>query len=131
MISVPPFALEICVVCVGIFLLMMDCFTKVDKLSLGWAAISGLLAIIVLSFLTGPMPKSLIIPQDFYVVDQPALFKRFILLSTILTICLAMVMPRYTTIYRRAARRLVGRIPDSADFHMRGLDVDGLRRTSS
>ena len=99
MISVPPFALEICVVCVGIFLLMMDCFTKVDKLSLGWAAISGLLAIIVLSFLTGPMPKSLIIPQDFYVVDQPALFfKRFILLSTILTICLAM---DYAPVYER------------------------------
>ena len=99
MISVPPFALEICVVCVGIFLLMMDCFTKVDKLSLGWAAISGLLAIIVLSFLTGPMPKSIIIPQDFYVVDQPALFfKRFILLSTILTICLAM---DYAPVYER------------------------------
>ncbi|HEY5741108.1 MAG TPA: NADH-quinone oxidoreductase subunit N, partial [Terrimicrobiaceae bacterium] len=89
MISVPPFALEICVVCVGIFLLMMDCFSKIDKLSLGWAAISGLVAIIVLTFLVGPMPKN-VIPPDFYVTDPQALFfKRFILVSTILTICLA------------------------------------------
>jgi len=98
MTSVPPFALEICVVCVGIFLLMMDCLTKIDKLSIGLAAISGLLAIIVLSFLIGPMPKS-VIPQDFYVTDPLALFfKRFILLSTILTICLGM---DYAPVYER------------------------------
>ena len=60
MIWIPPFALEISVVCVGIFLLMMDCFSKIDKISLGWAAIAGLLAILGLSFLTGPMPKSII-----------------------------------------------------------------------
>ena len=98
MTSVPPFALEICVVCVGIFLLMMDCFTKLDKRAIGLAAISGLLAILVLSFLTGPMPTSGI-PQDFYLVDAPALFfKRFVLLSTILTITLGI---DYAPIYER------------------------------
>ena len=44
MIWIPPFALEISVVCLGIFLLMMDCFSKIDKISIGWAAIAGLLA---------------------------------------------------------------------------------------
>ena len=98
MIWIPPFALEISVVCVGIFLLMMDCFSKTDKISLGWAAIAGLLAILALSFLTGPMPKS-IIPPDFYLVDQPALFfKRFILLSTVLTICLGI---EYAPVYEQ------------------------------
>ncbi len=98
MIWVPPFALEISVVCVGIFLLMMDCFSKTDKISLGWAAVAGLLAILALSFVTGPMPTS-IIPADFYLLDQPALFfKRFILLSTILTICLGM---DYAPVYER------------------------------
>ena len=99
MIWIPPFALEISVVCLGIFLLMMDCFSKIDKISLGWAAIAGLLAILGLSFLTGPMPKSIIIPPDFYLVDQPALFfKRFILLSTILTICLGI---EYAPVYEQ------------------------------
>jgi NADH-quinone oxidoreductase subunit N len=98
MIWIPPFALEISVVCLGIFLLMMDCFSKTDKISLGWAAIAGLLAILALSFLTGPMPKS-IIPPDFYLVDQPALFfKRFILLSTVLTICLGI---EYAPVYEQ------------------------------
>ena len=63
MTSVPPFALEICIVCVGIFLLMMDCFTKLDKRSIGLAAIAGLLAAFVLSFLTGPMPSHVIPPS--------------------------------------------------------------------
>ena len=31
MSEIPPFAVEICVVCLGIFLLMVDCFTKLDK----------------------------------------------------------------------------------------------------
>jgi NADH-quinone oxidoreductase subunit N len=98
MTSVPPFSLEICVVCVGIFLLMLDCFTKVDKRSIGLAAISGLLAILVLSFLTGPMPKG-VIPHDFYLTDPPALFfKRFMLISTMLTIGLGM---DYAPIYER------------------------------
>jgi NADH-quinone oxidoreductase subunit N len=96
--AVPPFALEICVVCIGIFLLMLDCFTKLDKRSLGLAAISGLLAILILSFLTGQMPEG-VIPQDFYLADPPALFfKRFVLISTMLTIGLAM---DYAPIYER------------------------------
>ncbi len=98
MTSVPPFALEICIVCVGIFLLMMDCFTKLDKRSIGLAAIAGLLAAFVLSFLTGPMPSH-VIPPSFYVADAPALFfKRFVLLSTALTIALAL---DYAPIYER------------------------------
>lgn len=98
MTSVPPFALEICIVCVGIFLLMMDCFTKLDKRSIGLAAIAGLLAVFVLSFLTGPMPSH-VIPQGFYVADAPALFfKRFVLLSTVVTIALAL---DYAPVYER------------------------------
>jgi NADH-quinone oxidoreductase subunit N len=98
MTSVPPFVLEICIVCVGIFLLMMDCFTKLDKRSIGLAAIAGLLAVFVLSFLTGPMPSHLI-SQGFYVADAPALFfKRFVLLSTVLTVALAL---DYVPIYER------------------------------
>jgi NADH-quinone oxidoreductase subunit N len=98
MTSVPPFALEICIVCVGIFLLMIDCFTKLDKRSIGIAAIAGLLAVFLLSFLTGPMPTN-VIPQDFYVADGPALFfKRFVLLSTAVTIALAL---DYAPIYQR------------------------------
>ena len=98
MTAVPPFALEVCVVCVGIFLLMMDCFSKLDKRSLGLAAIAGLLAVFVLSFLTGPMPDN-VLPPDFYVADAPALFfKRFILLSTIITIAMGI---DYAPIYQR------------------------------
>jgi NADH-quinone oxidoreductase subunit N len=98
MSSVPPFALEICVVCVGIFLLMMDCFTKIEKRGIALAAIAGLLAVLVLSFLTGPMPRN-VISADFYVADSPALFfKRFILLSTILTIVMQM---DYAPVYER------------------------------
>jgi NADH-quinone oxidoreductase subunit N len=98
MTAVPPFALEVCVVCVGIFLLMMDCFSKLDKRSLGLAAIAGLLAVFVLSFLTGPMPDN-VLPPDLYVADAPALFfKRFILLSTIITIAMGI---DYAPIYQR------------------------------
>jgi NADH-quinone oxidoreductase subunit N len=98
MTAVPPFALEVCVVCVGIFLLMMDCFSKLDKRSLGLAAIAGLLAVFVLSFLTGPMPDN-VLPPDFYVADAPALFfKRFILLSTIITIAMGI---DYAPIFQR------------------------------
>ena len=46
MIWIPPFALEISVVCVGIFLLMMDCFSKTDKISLWLGGDRRLLAIL-------------------------------------------------------------------------------------
>ena len=131
MIAVPPFALEICVVCVGIFLLMMDCFTKLDKRSLGLAAIcrTACRSGPVVSDRTDAQRASS--PQDFYVADPPALFfKRFILLSTILTIALAM---DYAPVYERfipsgGPQAGCGRVLHSADFHVRGLDVDGLRR---
>ncbi|HRJ71497.1 MAG TPA: NADH-quinone oxidoreductase subunit N [Terrimicrobiaceae bacterium] len=85
-----PIVLEVCVVSVGIFLLMIESFTKVDKRSIGWSAIFGLLAVLGLSFFVGPMAVRGI-PADFYLVDPLALFfKRFLLISAILTVALAM-----------------------------------------
>jgi len=89
--TIPPFALEISVVCVGIFLMLADAFfDDLDKRSIGLAAIVGLLAIFGVTFVVGPMPPG-IFPPDFYLWDSASLFfKRFLLLSTILTIALGM-----------------------------------------
>jgi NADH-quinone oxidoreductase subunit N len=108
MSEIPPFAVEICVVCLGIFLLMVDCFTKLDKRSIGLAAIVGLIVVLGLSFLAGPLPGNAL-GSDFYVTDAPAFFfKRFILLSTIFTICLAI---DYAPVYEQfvpSGRRQAG-----------------------
>ena len=48
---IPPVALEICVVCLGIFLLMAESFSfKSNKVTLAHGAIFGLLCVFVLSF---------------------------------------------------------------------------------
>lgn len=88
---IPSLALEICVVCIGIFLLMADAFlVKDDKRSLAVGAIVGLAGVLVLSFFLKPGTAGMDY-SGFYVTDSLALFfKRFALLSTILTLVAAM-----------------------------------------
>lgn len=90
MIPVPPLALEASVVCLGIFLLMLDSFTKFDKTTLVLTGIAGLVVIFGGTFLldvNGPVLAN----PDFYLLDAKAIFfKRFLLLATILTLVLAL-----------------------------------------
>lgn len=84
-----PIALEISVVCVGIFLLMVDAFLKTDKTTIAWTGVAALLAIFAATFFLAPMPAGAI-PHGFYVLDPTALFfKRFLLLATVLTLILS------------------------------------------
>lgn len=93
-----PYALEISVVCVGIFLLMVDAFLKTDKTTIAWTGVVVLLAIFGLTFALGPMPKG-VIPEAFYVLDPTALFfKRFLLLATVLTLILSI---DYSPVYQK------------------------------
>lgn len=87
---IPPLALEICVVCLGIFLLMADSFlVKSDKSALAYGAIVGLGCVLVLSFFTLPAAPALGL-SGFYVTDALGMFfKRFALVATILTLVLA------------------------------------------
>lgn len=83
------FTPEFLVVCLGIFLLMLDSFTAAAKSYLGWTAIVGLVVILGLTFYHA-VPTDLFEP-GFYVVDPVAIFfKRFLLVATILTVALAM-----------------------------------------
>jgi len=88
MVMIPALALEICVVCVGIFLLMADSFyVHSDKRSLAYGGIFGLLVIFALTFHIQPAPADY---SGFYTNDALGLFfKRFALLATILTLVLA------------------------------------------
>ena len=81
-------ALEICVVCVGIFLLMADAFyVHADKRSLAYGGILGLLVVFAMTFFVQPVPADY---TGFYTNDALGLFfKRFALLSTILTLVLS------------------------------------------
>jgi len=90
MAIVQPFALEICVVCLGIFLLMADAFfTKTDKRALAYAAIFGLALIFGLTFFLQPARAGFDF-SGFYVTDPLSLFfKRFSLLATIITIVMS------------------------------------------
>ncbi|GAT33485.1 NADH-quinone oxidoreductase subunit N [Terrimicrobium sacchariphilum] len=93
-----PYALEISVVCVGIFLLMVDAFLKTDKTTIAWTGVVVLLAIFGLTFALGPMPKG-VIPEGFYVLDPTSLFfKRFLLLATVLTLILSV---DYSPVYQK------------------------------
>ena len=87
---IPPVALEICVVCLGIFLLMAESFSfKSNKVTLAHGAIFGLVCVFILSFFIETNPVAM---QDsgFYVVDGLSLFfKRFAILATIFTLILA------------------------------------------
>ncbi len=97
-LQIPPYALEVGVVVVGIVLLMADALTKADKRSIGRAAISGLFFVFLMTFFSGPMLEQYI-PAKFYLNDPLALFfKQFILLATILTIALAI---DYVPVYER------------------------------
>ena len=88
MVMIPALALEICVVCVGIFLLMADSFyVHSDKRSLAYGGIFGLLVVFALTFHLQPAPADY---SGFYTNDALGLFfKRFALLATILTLVLA------------------------------------------
>ncbi|MFA7343122.1 MAG: NADH-quinone oxidoreductase subunit N [Terrimicrobiaceae bacterium] len=81
-------ALEICVVCVGILLLMADAFyVHADKRSLAYGGIFGLLMVFAMTFFIRPVPADY---TGFYTNDDLGLlFKRFALLSTILTLVLS------------------------------------------
>lgn len=96
--TLPSIALEICVVVIGIFLLMADSlFPSADKRSIGWSAIWGLIFVFVASFFVTDVTG--IDNKAFYVLDPLAMFfKRFMLLSTALTVILAM---EYAPVYAR------------------------------
>ena len=81
-------ALEICVVCVGIFLLMADAFyVHADKRALAYGGILGLLVVFAMTFFVQPVPADY---TGFYTNDALGLFfKRFALLSTVLTLVLS------------------------------------------
>ncbi|MFZ4775003.1 MAG: NADH-quinone oxidoreductase subunit N [Terrimicrobiaceae bacterium] len=85
---IPALSLEIFVVCLGIFLLMADSFyVKIDKRSLAYAGILGLGVVFVLTFFLEPAPADY---SGFYTHDALGLFfKRFALVTTILTLILA------------------------------------------
>ncbi len=86
---IPAIALEICVVCLGIFLLMKDAFQeKLDKRALGWIGILGLVVIFAMTFF---VPLEVADASGFYLNDSLALFfKRFALVATIVTLILAL-----------------------------------------
>ena len=87
---------EFRVVFLGIFLLMLDSFTKTDKRYIAWAGIVGLVILFGFSFFPG-LPDG-VFPPGFYLSDPTALFfKRFMLLSTILTLALAL---DYSKVYQ-------------------------------
>lgn len=91
------FTPEFLVVCLGIFLLMLDSFTATSKSYIGATALIGLTAILALTFFHTPPGD--IFPEGFYVTDPVALFfKRFLLLATILTLVMAM---DFTPVYEK------------------------------
>ena len=88
---IQPIALEIIVVCLGIFLLMVEAFSsKASKTPLAHLAILGLSIVFVLSFFVQPIGCALQ-ESGFYVLDPLGFFfKRFALVATILTLVLAL-----------------------------------------
>ena len=78
MVMISALALEICVVCVGILLLMADAFyVHADKRPLAYGAIFGLLAVFAMTFFVQPVPADY---TGFYTNDSLGLFfKRFAL----------------------------------------------------
>jgi NADH-quinone oxidoreductase subunit N len=88
MAMISALALEICVVCVGIFLLMADAFyVHLDKRALAYGGIFGLLFVFAMTFFIEPVPREYL---AFYSDDSLGIFfKRFALLATILTLILS------------------------------------------
>ena len=105
---IPSIALEISVVCLGIFLLLFESFIyRQDKRYLAWIATSGIFLILVASFFTA-QPSGGADSNPFYVHDAPGIFfKRFMLVATALTVLLAVdfteVFSRYIPSERKGA----------------------------
>jgi len=85
---VNPTCLEVIVVCLGIFLLMVESFvTGVDKRLVAYLAIAGLAATLVASCF---VPVDALPTNGFYVADSLAMFfKRFALVATILVLVMS------------------------------------------
>jgi len=90
MAMISPVALEIAVVCLGIFLLMFDAFlAKSDKRVIAYLAIVGLVTVFGLTFFLKSASPGMDF-SGFYLTDPLAIFfKRFALLATVLTIILS------------------------------------------
>jgi len=84
-----PWALEVSVVVLGIFLLLVEAFaTGIDRRVIGWSAIAALIAVLAMSFLVEPTATGG--GDPFYRADFLAMFfKKFLLLSTIVVILLS------------------------------------------
>lgn len=96
---IPPLSLEIFVVCLGIFLLMLEAFSPtLPKRILAWTGMFGVLTALAATFFLDQAPAALS-ATGLYLDDSLGLFfKRFMLLSTALTLLLAV---DYAPAYRR------------------------------
>lgn len=106
---IPPISLEFFVVCLGIFLLMVDAFSpKLPKRIIGHLAIFGLLLAFVASFFLSQGSIGLM-ASGFYVVDGFGLFfKRFMLTATALTVLAAIDYAPYYKRYLPASKNEEG-----------------------
>ena len=101
MISAP--TLEIAVLVLGVLILLVEAFAdRIDKRSLAFAAILGLVAVFVASFFLAPAPVD--VPAgslwNFYTADPLAIFfKRFALVATVLVL---IMMVDYAPIVRES-----------------------------
>lgn len=88
---ISPLLLDFSVVCLGIFLLMLDAFGEgLNKRILGGICIAGLSVILVGTLFAQQAPQAME-SLGFYVTDPTAMFfKQFLLLATILTVAMAM-----------------------------------------
>ncbi|MDQ3115484.1 MAG: NADH-quinone oxidoreductase subunit N [Verrucomicrobiota bacterium] len=89
---IPAPALEIAVLLWGLFLLLVESFAgKTDRRGVAYAAIGGLVVVLVASFFLAPAPAAA--PTgfwSFYTADPLAIFfKRFALVTTILVLVMA------------------------------------------
>lgn len=89
---IPAPALEIAVLLWGLFLLLVESFAgKTDRRGVAYAAIGGLVVVLVASFFLAPSPAAA--PTgfwSFYTADPLAIFfKRFALVTTILVLVMA------------------------------------------
>jgi NADH-quinone oxidoreductase subunit N len=96
---IPPLSLEFSLVCLGIFLLLIESFSpREDKRFLGWIAVAFLAGLFVASFFTGPVPPVLE-AFGFYTADPAGMFfKRLMIFSTALTLVAAI---DYLPVYAR------------------------------
>lgn len=88
---IPPLTLEIFVVCLGIFLLMLDAFSPtLPKRVIAWTGILGLLVVFFASFYVARAPA--VLSATGLYTDDPLgmFFKRLMPLSAALTLLLAM-----------------------------------------